>query len=105
MPDRSTYTQLQPEDRMTIASMHQQGCSVRAMARTLQRSPSTVSRELTRNTPATLAYGSHLAQLACQARQRASRRLAKLHPDGLVWGVVLTLLDWRWSPQQIAQHT
>ena len=38
------YQQLQPEDRMTIASMHQQDCSVRAMARTLQRSPSTISR-------------------------------------------------------------
>ena len=102
MQDRSTYTQLQPEDRMTLASMKQQGCSVRAMARTLQRSPSTVSRELSRNAGAGQSYGSHVAQQSCQARRRDARSVAKLHRDGLAWGLVLTLLDWRWSPQQIA---
>ncbi|OIQ91009.1 hypothetical protein GALL_270880 [mine drainage metagenome] len=34
---------------MTMASLMQQGCSVRAMARTLGRAPSTISRELGRN--------------------------------------------------------
>ncbi|MGF7135762.1 IS30 family transposase, partial [Paraburkholderia sp. EB58] len=34
---KRTYQQLQPEERMTIASMKQQGSSVRAMARTLGR--------------------------------------------------------------------
>ena len=87
---------------MTIASMSQQGCSTRAMARVLQRSPSTVSRELARNTAGGQGYGSHVAQQACQARQRAARPCAKLQPDGLRWGLVLTLLDWKWSPQQIA---
>ena len=102
MSDQITYQQLQPEDRMTIASMRQQGCSTRAMARVLQRSPSSISRELGRNTPAGTSYSSHVAQQACQARRHASRPFAKLHPGGLVWGVVLTLLDWKWSPQQIA---
>src|SRR6202047_3215373 len=37
MQKRRTYQQLQPEERMTIASMKQQGSSVRAMARTLTR--------------------------------------------------------------------
>ena len=44
------YQQLQPEERVTIASMKQQGVSVRAMARTLGRPASSVSRELARNT-------------------------------------------------------
>ena len=78
MTDRINYQQLQPEDRMTIASMRQLGCSTRAMARVLQRSPPTISRELARNTPAGLSYGSHVAQSACQARQRAARPAAKL---------------------------
>ena len=43
------YQQLQPEERLTIASMHLQGSSMRAMARMLGRSPATVSRELARN--------------------------------------------------------
>ncbi|WP_293188367.1 IS30 family transposase [Ottowia sp.] len=73
---------------MTIASMRQQGQSVRAMARTLGRSPSTISRELARNTGADAAYGSHRAQLSCQARRRAARPLAKLSSDSLSWSLV-----------------
>lgn len=43
------YQQLQSEDRVTLASLAQQKYSVRAMARVLGRSPSTISRELRRN--------------------------------------------------------
>ena len=96
------YEQLQPKDRMTIASMQQQGRSVRAMARTLRRAPSTICRELARNTPADAAYGSHRAELACQARRQQARPVAKLSSHSLSWSVVMTLLDWKWSPQQIA---
>ena len=102
MSDSITYQQLQPEDRITIATMRQQGCSVRAMARVLHRAPSTVSRELARNTASGERYGSHVAQLTCQARQRTARPVAKLQRDGLRWGLVLTMLNWNWSPQQIA---
>ena len=40
------FCQLQPEDRMTLASLHQQNYSVRAIARVLHLSPSNISREL-----------------------------------------------------------
>jgi IS30 family transposase len=43
------YQHLQPEDRVTLASLVQQKYSVRAMAQVLGRSPSTISRELRRN--------------------------------------------------------
>jgi IS30 family transposase len=102
MNQTTQYRQLQPEDRMTMASMKQQGLSARAMARALGRSPSTITRELQRNTLATLPYGSHSAQLACASRRMAARRPGKLDFDGLGWSVVRTLLDWKWSPQQIA---
>jgi len=62
MQDQMKYQQLQPEDRMTIASMTQQGCGVRAMARALGRSASTISREISRNS-GLMSYGSHAAQL------------------------------------------
>ena len=39
MQRQPTYQQLQPEERMTIASLNQQGSSVRAMARTLSLMP------------------------------------------------------------------
>ena len=35
------YRHLQPEDRMTLASLQQQSYGIRAMARALNRSPST----------------------------------------------------------------
>ena len=96
------YDQLQPEDRMTIASMRQRNCGVRAIARMLGRAPSTISRELGRNTATDAAYGSHHAQQACRARRRQGRPAAKLSADSLSWSLVMTLLDWKWSPQQIA---
>lgn len=49
MEERVRYKQLEPEERVTIASMKQQGLSGRAIARTLGRSACTVSRELLRN--------------------------------------------------------
>ena len=83
-----TYRQLQPEERITIA-----GLSL------------TISRELARNTGSNSSYASHLAQLTCRARQRTrrpTRPIARLHVDGLRWGLVLTMLNWNWSPQRIA---
>ncbi|MDR6861436.1 IS30 family transposase [Variovorax guangxiensis] len=85
-----------------MASMRQQGSSMRAMARMLGRSASTISRELERNTLAELPYASHSAQVSSKGRRQAARPLRKLDMQGVGWGVVLTLLDWRWSPQQIA---
>jgi IS30 family transposase len=102
MEERTKYRQLQPEDRMTLASMQQQGWSVRAMARTLRRSASTVSRELTRNTLGDMPYASHTAQVAAGSRRSAARPAAKLDVHSIAWGVVMTMLDWKWSPQQIA---
>lgn len=98
MIQTTRYRQLQPEDRMTLASMKQQGFSARAMARALGRSPSTVTRELARNTLADLPYGSHTAQLASASRRVAARPARKVDFDGVHWGAVRTLLDWKWSP-------
>ncbi len=102
MDQTTQYRQLQPEDRMTMASMKQQGSSARAMARALGRSPSTITRELARNTLTATPYGSHTAQVACFSRRVAARPAAKLAFDGVGWAVVRTLLHWKWSPQQIA---
>ncbi|WP_131542648.1 helix-turn-helix domain-containing protein, partial [Paraburkholderia hospita] len=79
MQKRRTYQQLQPEERMTIASMKQQGSSVRAMARILGRPASTVSRELTRNTCSAVGYASAPAQSLSTSRREAARPCPKLH--------------------------
>ena len=95
------YQQLQPEERLTIASMHLQGSSMRAMARMLGRSPAAVSRELARNCRFD-SYASMPAQALSVARRIACRPPAKLDPQGVTWRIVLTMLEWKWSPQQIS---
>jgi len=70
------------------------------MARILGRSPATVSRELTRNSsPA--GYASVPAEALSAARRSARRPATKLCLQSVCWRIVLTLLDWKWSPQQI----
>ena len=97
----SRYTQLQPEERITLASLHQQGWSQRTIAKLMHRSASTISRELRRNRCES-GYASKPAQRACQQRRIAARPLPKLHADGALWRVVCDLLAWAWSPQQIS---
>ena len=45
------YEQLQYDERVAIAGFRDQGLSIRAMARILNRTASTVSREILHNTP------------------------------------------------------
>ncbi|WP_367066039.1 IS30 family transposase [Oryzisolibacter sp. LB2S] len=98
----STYRHLQPEERMTLASLHQQGWSLRAIGKLQGRSPSTISRELRRNA-CEGSYASAVAQRLCTQRRIDSRPLPKLHGDGCLWYLVSTMLSWLWSPQQIAR--
>ena len=98
----STYTHLQPEERMTLSSLRQQGWSIRAIATLQGRSPSTISRELQRNS-CDGSYASTPAQRKSAQRRIDARPLPKLHGDGALWRLVSTMLCWRWSPQQIAR--
>ena len=66
------------------------------------RPASTVSRELTRNTCSVVGYASAPAQSLSTSRREAARPCPKLHSQSMSWRVVLTLLEWKWSPQQIS---
>lgn len=96
------YTQLQPEERITLASLAQQGLTQADMARILGRSPGTISRELRRNRHGS-TYRSADAQRLATARRRAARPPGKLDAGGVLWPVVTTCLSWRWSPAQITR--
>jgi len=102
MKERMTYTQLRPEERVVISSLKLLGESTRAMARVLSRPASTISRELRRNSCAALGYTSDSARDLHARRRSAAKPAAKLDVSSVAWSVVLTLLDWKWSPQQIA---
>ena len=102
MEQASKYEQLKPEDRVAIAGLRLQGEGTRAIARVLGRSASTVSRELRRNSCPDSGYISDRAQAFHAARRAAGRPARKLEVDSVNWGVVKTLLEWKWSPQEIA---
>jgi IS30 family transposase len=95
------YQQLQPEERVTLASLAQQRYGVREMAEVLNRSPSTISRELRRNR-GPQGYASAGAREQSAERRKASRPAIKLHADALLFDVVCHFLRLWWSPEQIA---
>lgn len=110
------YEHLSCEERVMIQLRLEQGCTLRAIAHSIDRVPSTVSRELQRNgwkTPATRpttrgpvprggGYRAPLAQQRADQLLRAARRPARLAHDGPLWPHVQRLLRRRYSPEQIA---
>ncbi len=103
----ANYEQRSAEERATLMLMAQAGQSLRAMARTLHRAPSTISREWRRHLAPTDAPGSsgYDAQRAGQEARRCRfkrRRSPKLAVDGVLFGVVEHFLREGWSPGQIA---
>ncbi len=95
------YQQLDYEERQTIAIGLEQGLSIRAIARILNRAPSTISRELERNCGGAL-YACRFAQQRCVRRRRMGRPGPKLVVGNALFETVKALLKQRWSPQQIA---
>jgi len=90
-------------ERQRIATLRRQGLGIREIATRLGRSPSTISRELRRNTLRHDAggYDADLAHSRARERQRQPRtcRLATEH--GLR-KVVQDKLEIEWSPEQIS---
>lgn len=91
------------QEREMIRDLHAAGSSVRAIARSLGRSPSTISRELGRNTDPLMGYLPHGAHRKAAAR-RARPKTAKLAGESDLRDYVKDKLLLRWSPEQIS-HT
>jgi len=98
------YQHLSGEERAAIMIERARNTSVRAIARLLGRSASTITRELARNrTESSRCYDATSAARAYRARRERSRRQAKLATESaLYWQVHHDLVYRRWSPQQIA---
>jgi IS30 family transposase len=90
-------------ERERIAELRAGGATIRAVAAALGRPPSTVSRELDRNTDPDDpdgAYRPYAAHRAAAAR-RSRPKPAKLMHNRVLAGYVQEKLDLRWSPEQI----
>ena len=94
---------LNVQERELIRDLQAAGSSVRAIARTIGRSPSTVSRELARNTDPRMGYLPHGAHRKATTRRRRPRT-AKLAIESDLRNYVKDKLLLRWSPEQIS-HT
>lgn len=95
-----TFEHFSLEERETLSLGLVQGLSLRALARQLGRSPSTLSREVRRNR-VTGYYRVIQASRLADVRARRPRRRRKLS-SGWLWRHVDCKLRQRWSPEQIA---
>jgi transposase, IS30 family len=97
------YEQLKAEERAIVMLMRQEGWSMRAVGRKLQRSPSSISRELRRHgTEGDGSYEAVVAGQRARARRFQRRRHRKLGQDTVLFGVVEHFIREGWSPEQIA---
>ena len=103
MKSEPHYNQLDYQDRQTIAISLEQGLSMRAIGRVLNRSAGTISREIARNSGGS-GYSCRYAQQRQVRRRRHGRPAPKLVAGNPLFESITALLRLRWSPQQIAAH-
>ncbi len=87
-------------DREAIRDLSGTGMSIRSIATTLHRAPSTISREIIRNSQVNLSYLPYAAQRAAAGR-RPRPRAGKLVEQTRLRGFVQEKLRIHWSPEQI----
>lgn len=92
------YTQITIEERCEISRLRFSGCSIRQTASALDRSPSTVAREIKRNN-SRKGYQPVYADQQSRARRWSG---SKLDRDSILRETVLSRLAQGWSPEQVA---
>jgi transposase, IS30 family len=94
------YHQLTSEERYALSALRKQRLSQAEIARTLGRHPSTIGRELKRNSRRDGGYRPFTAGEKTRGRRSRSRRNQHFTPDQ--WALVVQHLKDLWSPEQIS---
>ena len=102
MNHMSNYHHLRPEERAFIMLERDRGSSLRQIALKLQRSPSTLSRELKRNSMASGYCAAHAGEAHKVRRERSVKPRKLLSHRALCDTVSTWLVQRKWSPVQIA---
>ncbi|WP_180000842.1 IS30 family transposase [Acinetobacter sp. YH12255] len=89
------YTHLTQEERYQISTLLREGFSKRYIAWRLNRSPSTISREINRNR----ARNGYFAKLALRRHCSKPKRISDE-----IWAHVIFYLELQWSPEQITSR-
>jgi len=93
------YTQIIIEERCDIARLQAAGTSIRQIAASLDRAPSTIARELKRNSSPSKGYNPSYAQQRARSHRWVGSRLDR---DSGLRDRVLSRLAQGWSPEQVA---
>lgn len=96
-----TYSQLTEGERYQIYGLLKEGLTQKAIAKNLERHPSTISRELKRNKGLKGYRHKQANQLAVERRQAAKKRI-KLTAE--VQGWIRCLIEQDLSPEQVADY-
>lgn len=97
-----SYSELCTEERATIQVGLEQGLSIRKVAGLLERSPSTISREIRRNRSPDGRYRVSHAQQCRHDRRVGCRPKRKLLPGSPRFALIQHMLRQRLSPEQIS---
>lgn len=100
---RRRYSQLSLQERTVLDMALAAGSSIRTIARMLERSPSSISREIQRNKGGA-SYNCAPAHSRCERRRKHARPAPKLVAGSALFHEVHDLLKLKWSPQQVAGH-
>lgn len=97
-----SYTHFTREERIRLQEFKKKGLSIREMARQLGRSPSSVSRELNRNSNKNGSYHNWRATIRYICRRKKCRPATRLLPGTELYEYVCRGLSKFWSPECIA---
>lgn len=96
------YTHLTMNERETIFLMYEQGETIGHISETLDRSKSTTSRELHRNSNKDGSYSPSTAHGEYKRRKQLCGRHRTLDKDSIFQLVKRLFLNEQWSPEQIS---
>ena len=96
----SSFQHVTDEERCRIDALQAEGLSLSEIARRLERSQATISREVARNSEGG-AYRPDEAQRKAGERRHAASAVPRKLTD-CVWELVVSKLRLQWNPEQIA---
>jgi len=98
------YKRLSPVEREELALQLAVGLSLRLIAKSLERAPSTISREIKRTSVIRSQYRMIEAQNQSDINAHAPRQKRKLESNHKLRALVFEYLNNYWTPEQIAKR-
>ena len=98
------YKHLSYEERFTIEKLWSADIGVRRIAEFLERSPNTISRELSKNVVRDIYSADKAHQKVKVRRWRAKRQCLKVAMDSFLVRFVEEKLELKWTPKQISGY-